>query len=274
MIALAGSHGAVGWKVNGAGGDGGSVTIVSASRDTKAVFDRRVAELDARYRVLPIRVSPVGFPRGRRPLALRRHGLGSARARLRARGSADDRRRRIAGVLRRARRRCLPDRRDRRRHHRGAEAARCRRHRDPRRRRHRVFRPRPRARARRTRSRTVLHVDGVAGWNDLCTDAAGRVYAGALRFAVFDPKAEVVPGELWRVAPDGEPEIVFGDVVHANGVACTRRRPHDLHERHAPAADHRVRRRARRRAARSTCRRSAIPTAWRSTRTARFGSRS
>ena len=61
VIALAGSHGAVGWKVNGAGGDGGSITIVSASRDTKAVFDRRVAELDARYRVLPIRVSPVGF---------------------------------------------------------------------------------------------------------------------------------------------------------------------------------------------------------------------
>jgi len=70
-------------------------------------------------------------------------------------------------------------------------------------------------------SRTVLHVDGVAGWNDLCTDATGRVYAGALRFAVFDPEAKVVPGELWRVALDGDPGIVFGDVVHANGVACT-----------------------------------------------------
>jgi xylono-1,5-lactonase len=69
--------------------------------------------------------------------------------------------------------------------------------------------------------RTVLSVDGVAGWNDLCTDAAGRIYAGALRFAVFDPDAEVVPGELWRVGPDGEPTIMFGDVVHANGVACT-----------------------------------------------------
>jgi len=69
--------------------------------------------------------------------------------------------------------------------------------------------------------RTVLHVDGVAGWNDLCTDTAGRVYAGALRFAVFDPAAEVVPGELWRVSLDGERSVVFGDVVHANGVACT-----------------------------------------------------
>ena len=70
-------------------------------------------------------------------------------------------------------------------------------------------------------TRTVLHVDGVAGWNDLCTDEAGRVYAGALRFAVFDREAEAVPGELWRVAPDGDAAIVFGDVVHANGVACT-----------------------------------------------------
>jgi xylono-1,5-lactonase len=69
--------------------------------------------------------------------------------------------------------------------------------------------------------RTVLHVDGVAGWNDLCTDPAGRIYAGALRFAVFDPEAQVVPGELWRIEPDAAAAIVFGDVVHANGVACT-----------------------------------------------------
>jgi gluconolactonase len=69
--------------------------------------------------------------------------------------------------------------------------------------------------------RTVLHVDGVAGWNDLCTDSTGRVYAGALRFAVFDPEAEVVPGELWRVSHAADPAVVFGDVVHANGVACT-----------------------------------------------------
>jgi D-xylonolactonase len=69
-------------------------------------------------------------------------------------------------------------------------------------------------------TRTVLHVDGVAGWNDLCTDATGRVYVGGLRFAVFDPEADVMPGELWRVALDGEASILFGDVVHANGVAC------------------------------------------------------
>lgn len=69
--------------------------------------------------------------------------------------------------------------------------------------------------------RTVLHVEGVAGWNDLCTDANGSVYAGALRFAVFDPEAVVVPGELWKVPIKGEPAALFGDVVHANGVACS-----------------------------------------------------
>jgi gluconolactonase len=70
-------------------------------------------------------------------------------------------------------------------------------------------------------TRTVLHVDGVAGWNDLGTDGAGRVYAGALRFAVFDPDATAVPGELWCTEPDGGAQPVFDGVVHANGVALS-----------------------------------------------------
>jgi D-xylonolactonase len=69
------------------------------------------------------------------------------------------------------------------------------------------------------KTRTVLHVDGVAGWNDLGTDRAGRIYAGALRFAVFDPDADEVPGELWCVDPDVGPEVLIDNVVHANGVA-------------------------------------------------------
>jgi sugar lactone lactonase YvrE len=69
-------------------------------------------------------------------------------------------------------------------------------------------------------ARTVLHVDSVAGWNDICTDASGRLYAGALRFAVFDRNAEVVPGELWRVGGPDDAAPLFDDVVHANGVAC------------------------------------------------------
>jgi D-xylonolactonase len=70
-------------------------------------------------------------------------------------------------------------------------------------------------------TRTVLHVDGVAGWNDLGTDKAGRVYAGALRFPVFDRDAEAVPGELWSVGGDAEPAPLVDDILHANGVAVS-----------------------------------------------------
>ena len=51
----------MGWKVNGAGGDGGSVTILSATRETKEALEHRIDVLDKRYRVLPIRVSTVGL---------------------------------------------------------------------------------------------------------------------------------------------------------------------------------------------------------------------
>jgi D-xylonolactonase len=70
-------------------------------------------------------------------------------------------------------------------------------------------------------NRVVFGIDGLPGWNDLCTDSHGRVYAGALRFMVFDPDAEPVAGECWRV--DGEWRVtrLYGDVVHANGIALS-----------------------------------------------------
>ena len=69
VIELAAAQGAVGWKVNGAGGDGGSVTILSAGREAKFAVEQRVAVLDTRYRVLPIQVSSAGLEvRGVLPL--------------------------------------------------------------------------------------------------------------------------------------------------------------------------------------------------------------
>ena len=66
VIDVAATHGAVGWKVNGAGGNGGSVTILSASPETKELIDHRIAELDPGYRVLPVGVSTIGLQvRGR-----------------------------------------------------------------------------------------------------------------------------------------------------------------------------------------------------------------
>src|ERR1017187_10553442 len=61
VIELAAARGALGWKVNGAGGDGGSVTILSATRKAKEALEKRVTGLDNRYRVLPIQVSTVGL---------------------------------------------------------------------------------------------------------------------------------------------------------------------------------------------------------------------
>ena len=67
-------------------------------------------------------------------------------------------------------------------------------------------------------TRTLCSIPGLPGWNDLCTDAEGRVYAGALRFAVFDPNAEPVPGECYRITAQGEAEVLYGGVLHANGI--------------------------------------------------------
>jgi D-glycero-alpha-D-manno-heptose-7-phosphate kinase len=61
VIECAAAQGATGWKVNGAGGDGGSVTILSTSRKTKEALEGRVTVLDKRYRVIPIQISPIGL---------------------------------------------------------------------------------------------------------------------------------------------------------------------------------------------------------------------
>ncbi|MGD0945765.1 MAG: GHMP kinase [Acidimicrobiales bacterium] len=61
VIEIATTQGALGWKINGAGGDGGSVTILSATRRAKEELERHIAELDTRYRVLPIQVSEAGL---------------------------------------------------------------------------------------------------------------------------------------------------------------------------------------------------------------------
>ena len=61
VIGLAVAQGAVGWKVNGAGGDGGSVTILSATLSIKEEIEHRVSFLDKRFRVLPIQISTVGL---------------------------------------------------------------------------------------------------------------------------------------------------------------------------------------------------------------------
>jgi D-glycero-alpha-D-manno-heptose-7-phosphate kinase len=61
VIELASAQGAAGWKVNGAGGDGGSLTLLSASPGAKAALEQEVRAQDARFRIVPVRVSPAGL---------------------------------------------------------------------------------------------------------------------------------------------------------------------------------------------------------------------
>jgi gluconolactonase len=70
-------------------------------------------------------------------------------------------------------------------------------------------------------TRTLFSVEGLPGWNDLATDARGRVWAGSVRFRVFDEDATPVPGECWRVESEGRATQLYGGVLHANGIALS-----------------------------------------------------
>jgi D-glycero-alpha-D-manno-heptose-7-phosphate kinase len=61
VIEAAEGRGAIGWKVNGAGGHGGSVTLLTRTEEQKAALEEMLLQLDSTYRVLPIRVSTTGL---------------------------------------------------------------------------------------------------------------------------------------------------------------------------------------------------------------------
>ena len=66
----------------------------------------------------------------------------------------------------------------------------------------------------------ILHEDPtVGGFNDLFVDAQGRVLVGCLRDDPFDESlTERRPGELYRIAGEGEAEMLYGDVGLSNGI--------------------------------------------------------
>ena len=62
IIEIARAHGAIGWKVNGAGGDGGSLTILCGSRsDAKRAMIRDIETEHPRYKNIPIYLSRYGL---------------------------------------------------------------------------------------------------------------------------------------------------------------------------------------------------------------------
>ena len=79
--------------------------------------------------------------------------------------------------------------------------------------------------------RNVCHVKGghtrvlfeveAAAFNDLVTDAAGRVYVGSLRSSAFSQAAEREPGELYRIDAEGRGVALYEDVSLSNGVGLS-----------------------------------------------------
>jgi len=68
IIDVAAGHGALGWKVNGAGGNGGSVTILCrADRAARRAMMREIRESCASYAIIPVRLSPDGLRRWEYP---------------------------------------------------------------------------------------------------------------------------------------------------------------------------------------------------------------
>jgi D-glycero-alpha-D-manno-heptose-7-phosphate kinase len=59
VIDVAGATGALGWKVNGAGGEGGSVTVLCG--DDPGPVARAVAGLGPPFRLVPVALSPTGL---------------------------------------------------------------------------------------------------------------------------------------------------------------------------------------------------------------------
>jgi len=66
-------------------------------------------------------------------------------------------------------------------------------------------------------TRVLLTVDGVVGFNDLTTDARGRVYVGSMRSGAMEIEGRI-PGELWRIDGERSAAEVYRDVDFANGV--------------------------------------------------------
>lgn len=68
-------------------------------------------------------------------------------------------------------------------------------------------------------TRVVFDPPDTPGFNDLFTDARGRVYVGSMRTSPFgDQPAERTPGELWRIDAEGKAVELYGDVNLSNGI--------------------------------------------------------
>ena len=67
-------------------------------------------------------------------------------------------------------------------------------------------------------TRVLFAKDGVPGFNDLFTDARGRVYTGSMRSNPFSESGDRTPGECYRIDAEGRATELYGGVSLSNGI--------------------------------------------------------
>ncbi|HXZ84476.1 MAG TPA: SMP-30/gluconolactonase/LRE family protein [Myxococcota bacterium] len=68
------------------------------------------------------------------------------------------------------------------------------------------------------KTRILFAPEGVPGFNDLFTDAQGRVYTGSMRSDPFSTRGERVTGECYRIEAEGRATQLYGGVSLTNGI--------------------------------------------------------
>jgi len=83
----------------------------------------------------------------------------------------------------------------------------------------------------------VLFENDASGFNDLMTDAEGRVYCATMRSDPFDDGGPRTPGETYRINLDGSVDEIYGDVSLTNGIGFS---PDGSQMYHADTANNHV----------------------------------
>jgi gluconolactonase len=68
------------------------------------------------------------------------------------------------------------------------------------------------------KTRVLFARDDVPGFNDLFTDAQGRVYTGSMRSNPFSESGERTPGECYRIEAEGRATELYRGVSLTNGI--------------------------------------------------------
>lgn len=67
-------------------------------------------------------------------------------------------------------------------------------------------------------TRVLFAREDAPGFNDLFTDARGRVYTGTMKSDPFKLEGQRVAGECWRIEAEGRATMLYGGVLLTNGI--------------------------------------------------------